>query len=87
MHADNRDALLAELLLPIPVTRVVVNAIDSAKRPEMQDDHLSFEVFPGKWLAVNPFFDAFESRGIDFHLDGLLAVSGGVYELEGEDES
>jgi hypothetical protein len=79
MHADDGNALLAKLLLPIPVTRVVVNAVDSAKGPEVHDDDLALEVFPRERFAVNPFFDAFEGGGVDFHFDRLLSVNRGVH--------
>ena len=87
MHADDGNALLAKLLLPVPVTRVVVNAVDSAERPEVHNNDLAFEVFPGERLAVDPFFDAFEGGGVDFHCGWLFTVNGGVRELEREDES
>src|SRR5262249_22898864 len=41
VNTDDRHTLATKLLLPTLVPRVIVDAVDSAKRPEVQDDDVA----------------------------------------------
>src|SRR5262249_7160645 len=54
VDADDRQALAAEVFAPTLVPRVVLDAVDSAKGPEMQGDNLSPQSRQSQRLAVDP---------------------------------
>ena len=57
MDTNDGDALLTELLLPFPVPGIVVDAIDSAKGPEVDDDDLPLQIFQRQRFAVDPVIE------------------------------
>ena len=71
VNAKDYHTLAFEVLCDRLVPRVIVDAVDSAKGHEMDDDHLVFQALHGKPLGVDPSRDVLELRGrlIAFDLD------------------
>jgi hypothetical protein len=57
VNADDRETLLIELFLPALVPRVVMDAVNSAERPEMERDDLPAKLGECERGGIDPDFD------------------------------
>ena len=54
VDSDNREILVGDRILPTPVPGVIALAVNSAKRPKMQGDHVASQVDESLRLGVDP---------------------------------
>src|SRR5205814_1030648 len=65
VDANDEQVLIGEVLVPARVPRVIADAVDSAERPEVEDDDFALLFFEEQELAVDPGVDAAEFGGGD----------------------
>ena len=73
VDAQQRDVFLRELFVPTLVPRVVVDAVDSAISPEVQDNDLALQVREFNLFAVDPVADSLQFRRGNLHGSRLLS--------------